>query len=45
MRQLQLTGVAYREVAGDAPLTRLALAYRRGETSKIVRNFVGLAVA
>ena len=45
MRQLQLTGVTYREVAGDAPLTRLALAYRRGETSKIVRNFVGLAVA
>jgi DNA-binding transcriptional LysR family regulator len=45
MRQLQLTGVTYRDVAGDAPLTRLALAYRRGETSKIVRNFVGLAVA
>jgi DNA-binding transcriptional LysR family regulator len=45
MRQLQLTGVTYREVAGDAPLTRLALAYRRGETSKIVRNFVDLAVA
>ena len=45
MRQLQLTGVAYREVTGDAPLTRLALAYRRGETSKIVRNFVDLAVA
>jgi DNA-binding transcriptional LysR family regulator len=45
MRQLQMTGVTYREVAGDAPLTRLALAYRRGETSKIVRNFVDLAVA
>ena len=45
MRQLQLTGVTYREVTGDAPLTRLALAYRRGETSKIVRNFVDLAVA
>jgi DNA-binding transcriptional LysR family regulator len=45
MRQLQLTGVTYRDVAGDAPLTRLALAYRRGETSKIVRNFVDLAVA
>jgi DNA-binding transcriptional LysR family regulator len=45
MRQLQLSGVTYREVAGDAPLSRLALAYRRGETSKIVRNFVDLAVA
>jgi DNA-binding transcriptional LysR family regulator len=45
MRQLQMTGVTYREVKGDAPLSRLALAYRRGETSKIVRNFIAVAVA
>jgi DNA-binding transcriptional LysR family regulator len=45
MRQLQMTGVTYREVKGDAPLSRLALVYRRGETSKIVRNFVDVAVA
>lgn len=45
MRQLQMTGVTYREVKGDPPLSRMAVAYRRGETSKIVRNFVDVAVA
>jgi DNA-binding transcriptional LysR family regulator len=45
MRQLQVTGVAYRAIAGEAPTTRLALAHRRGETSPIVRNFVARAVA
>jgi DNA-binding transcriptional LysR family regulator len=45
MRQLQVTGVTYREVKGDAPLSRLVLGYRRGETSTIVRNFIGVAVA
>jgi DNA-binding transcriptional LysR family regulator len=45
MRQLQVTGVAYREVRGDAPIARLALAFRRGDTSKIVRNFIAQAVA
>jgi DNA-binding transcriptional LysR family regulator len=45
MRQLQVTGVTYREVKGDAPLARLSLAYRRGETSKIVRHFIAAAVA
>jgi DNA-binding transcriptional LysR family regulator len=45
VRQLQVTGVTYREVKGDAPLARLSLAYRRGETSKIVRNFISGALA
>jgi DNA-binding transcriptional LysR family regulator len=45
MRQLQVTGVVYREVKGDAPIVHLALACRRGETSKIVRNFIAQAVA
>jgi DNA-binding transcriptional LysR family regulator len=40
MRQLQVAGVAYRAIAGDAPTDTLALAHRRGETSPIVRNFV-----
>jgi DNA-binding transcriptional LysR family regulator len=44
MSQLQVTGVAYRAIAGEAPITRLALAYRRGETSPIVRNFATQAV-
>ena len=45
MRQLQVTGVTYRAIAGDAPTATLALAHRRGETSPIVRNFVARAVA
>lgn len=45
MRQLQVSGVVYREIKGDAPIAHLALAYRRGETSKIVRNFIAQAVA
>jgi hypothetical protein len=45
MRQLHVTGVTNREVKGIAPIVRLALAFRRGETSKIVRNFIAQAVA
>jgi DNA-binding transcriptional LysR family regulator len=44
MSQLHITGVAYRAIAGEAPITRLGLAYRRGETSPIVRNFIARAV-
>ena len=32
-------------IAGQSPTTRLALAYRRGETSPVVRNFVARAVS
>ena len=45
MSQLRVRGVAYREIAGQAPTLRLALAHRRGETSPIVRNFVARAVS
>ena len=45
MSQLRVTGVAYRQIAGQAPTARLALAHRRGETSAVVRNFVARAVA
>jgi DNA-binding transcriptional LysR family regulator len=46
MSQLQIAGVAYRAIAGEAtPIAPLALAYRRGETSPIVRNFIARAVA
>jgi DNA-binding transcriptional LysR family regulator len=44
MSQLQVTGVTYRPIAGQAPTARLALAYRRGETSAVVRNFIARAV-
>ena len=45
MNQLQVSGVVYREIAGVAPIARLALAVRRGETSKVVRNFIAQAVS
>jgi|SRR5579859_664031 len=45
MNQLQVSGVVYREIAGVAPIARLALAVRRGETSKVVRNFITQAVS
>lgn len=40
MRQVQVADVVYREVRGNAPVARLYLAYRRGERSTIVRNFI-----
>ncbi len=43
MCQLQASGVAYRPIAGRAPAARFALAYRRGETSTVVRNFIARA--
>jgi DNA-binding transcriptional LysR family regulator len=45
MMQVRVTGVAYRQIAGQSPTTRLALAYRRGETSHVVRNFIARAVS
>jgi hypothetical protein len=44
VRQLQVTGVAYREIKGMHPVAKLALAYRRSERSSIVRNFITCAV-
>ena len=43
MSQLQVTGVTYRAIKGDTPVARLALAFRRHDTSGIVRNFVSQA--
>jgi DNA-binding transcriptional LysR family regulator len=43
MTQVRVTGVVYRRIAGQSPTTRLALAYRRGETSPVVRNFIARA--
>jgi DNA-binding transcriptional LysR family regulator len=44
MRQLQVTGVVYRDVKGVRPVAKLALAYRRDETSAIVHNFIASTV-
>jgi DNA-binding transcriptional LysR family regulator len=45
MMQVRVTGIAYRQIAGKPPTTQLALAYRRGETSPVVRNFTARAVS
>jgi len=45
MRAVKVPGVVYREVSGAAPVARLALATRRGDTSPVLRNFVARAVA
>lgn len=45
MNQLQVAGVVYRAIAGDAPTAGLALAHRKGETSQIVRNFIARAIS
>jgi DNA-binding transcriptional LysR family regulator len=45
MMQVRVTGITYRHIAGQSPMTRLALAYRRGETSPVVRNFIARAVS
>jgi DNA-binding transcriptional LysR family regulator len=44
MSQLQIPGVAYRAIAGEAPIAPLALAHRRGETSSVVRNFISASI-
>ncbi len=43
MSQLHIAGVVFREIKGQTPTTRLALAYRKGNTSNLVRNFVAVA--
>jgi DNA-binding transcriptional LysR family regulator len=45
MMQVRVTGIAYRQIAGQSPTTQLALAYRRGETSPVLRNFIARAVS
>ena len=43
--QMRIPGIAYRPIAGQSPTTKLALAFRRGETSPVVRNFIARAVS
>jgi DNA-binding transcriptional LysR family regulator len=45
MMQMRVTGIAYRRIAGQSPTIQLALAYRRGETSPVVRNFIAQATS
>jgi DNA-binding transcriptional LysR family regulator len=43
LEQLHVEGVAYVQIEGDAPRALVSLAYRRGDRSTVVRNFVALA--
>jgi DNA-binding transcriptional LysR family regulator len=45
MMQVSVTGAAYRRIAGQSVTAPLALAFRRGETSPVVRNFIAQAVS
>ncbi|CRY72451.1 itaconate degradation transcriptional regulator RipR [Yersinia pseudotuberculosis] len=40
MSQVKVIGVVYRHIADQTPTAKLALAYRRGDTSPVLRNFV-----
>jgi DNA-binding transcriptional LysR family regulator len=43
LEQLHSEGVAYLRIEGHAPRALVSLAYRRGDRSTVVRNFVALA--
>ena len=45
MNQLHVAGVVFCEIKGQTPTTRLALAYRKGNTSNLVRNFLAVSVS
>src|SRR5258708_31533717 len=40
MMQVRVTGIAYRQIAGQAPTTRLGLPYRRVERVAMLGNFL-----
>jgi DNA-binding transcriptional LysR family regulator len=45
MAKINVPGVRYIAIAGEAPAARLALATRRDERSSIIRNFTAQAIA
>lgn len=45
MAKINVPGVRYIAIAGEAPTARLALATRRNERSSIIRNFIAQAIA
>ena len=44
MGQVLSDGVVFRTVKGKLPNAGLSLAHRRGDASKLVRNFVAIAI-
>jgi hypothetical protein len=45
MGQVLSDGVAFRTVKGKLPQAGLSLAHRKGDASKLVRNFTAIAVS
>jgi DNA-binding transcriptional LysR family regulator len=45
MEQVHSAGVVFRAVKGKLPNAGLSLAYRKGDASKLVRNFMAVAVS
>jgi DNA-binding transcriptional LysR family regulator len=43
MQMIHSEGIAYRPIRGDAPLAKMSLIYRQGDSSPTVTNLVGLA--
>ena len=43
MSRINIAGVVFREIKGQTPTARLALACRKGNTSNLVRNFMSVA--
>ena len=44
MSRIHVDGAVFREIKGQAPIARLALAHRKGETSMFIRNFMATAL-
>ena len=45
MSQIRVAGVFFRAIGGQTPIARLALAYRKGNTSGLVRNFMAAGLS
>ncbi|GGE51511.1 LysR family transcriptional regulator [Agaricicola taiwanensis] len=45
MRQLNVAGVAYRDIAGEPPVARLALVHLKTNRTALVQNFAARAIA
>lgn len=45
MAQVQVNGVVYRAIDGAAPIAQLALAFKKGATSPLVRNFISRSLS
>ena len=45
LRQVQMKGVTFKELHDIKAMDRVALAWRRSDTSQFVKNFIAIAIA